>query len=105
MVTVADVAVSKDLSAAKIYVAAITLEQDIEARDGMVDALNDGAGYLRKLLGGRMRLRTVPTLKFFYDEVQQSGSQLSNLIDDAVSTNTTSAAEGSSVDSSSNEQR
>jgi len=99
------VAVSKDLSSAKIYVAAITLEQDIEARDGMVDALNDGAGFLRKLLGGRMRLRAVPTLKFFYDEVQQSGSQLSNLIDDAVSTNTTAAADGSTVDNRSDEPR
>ena len=36
-----------------------------------------------------MRLRSVPALKFFYDEVQQTGSALSSLIDDAVATNTT----------------
>ena len=38
-----------------------------------------------------MRLRAVPALKFFYDEVQQTGSVLSSLIDDAVATNTTDA--------------
>ena len=44
-----------------------------------------------------MRLRSVPAMKFFYDEIQQTGSELSKLIDDAVSTNTTDA-EPSSTD-------
>lgn len=92
MVTVAGVEVSSDLSNAKIYVSAFTIEAEgKDKRDEMVEALNQGGGYLRKLLGGRMRLRTVPALKFFYDEVQQTGSELSSLIDDAVATNTTAA--------------
>jgi len=32
-------------------------------------------------------------MKFFYDDVQQTGSVLSGLIDDAVATNTTAADE------------
>ena len=91
MVTVAGVEVTKDLSSAKVYVSALTIESNSEKRAEMMDALNQGGGYLRKLLGGRMRLRSVPSLKFFYDEVQESGSVLSTLIDDAVATNTTDA--------------
>lgn len=108
MVTIAGVEVSKDLSSAKVYVSAITLETETAAGEGaekqkdLVDALNQGGGFLRKLLGGRMRLRVVPALKFFYDEVQQTGSILSGLIDDAVATNTTDADEETqSVDNSS----
>lgn len=91
MVTVAGVEVSKDLSSAKVYVSAISVENEDEQRLEMIDALNQGSGYMRKLLGGKMRLRSVPSLKFFYDEVQQTGSVLSGLIDDAVASNTTAA--------------
>lgn len=92
MVTIAGVEVSKDLSSAKVYVSAFSIEAEgTEKQNDMVDALNQGGGYLRKLLGGRMRLRSVPSLKFFYDEVQKSGSVLSGLIEKAVATNTTDA--------------
>ncbi len=98
MVTVASVEVSKDLSSAKVYVSAITAEiavpeGEADPRVELVDGLNQGSGYLRKLLGGRMRLRSTPMLKFFYDDVQQTGAVLSSLIDDAVATNTTSPEE------------
>jgi len=93
MVTVAGVEVSKDLSSAKVYVSAISVEADVEARNEMVEALNQGSGYMRKLLGSKMRLRIIPSMKFFYDDVQQTGSVLSGLIDDAVATNTTAADE------------
>lgn len=92
MVTIADVEVSKDLSSAKVYVSAFTIESEgIDKRHDMIAALNQSNGYLRKLLGGRMRLRIVPSLKFFYDEVQQTGSILSSRIDEAVASNTTDA--------------
>ena len=85
MVTVAGVEVSKDLANARVFVSAFTIEgEGAEKQNDLVDALNQGSGYLRKLLGGRMRLRVVPAMKFFYDEVQQTGSALSSLIDDAV---------------------
>jgi len=75
-----------------IWLSAFTIEgEGAEKQNDLVDALNQGSGYLRKLLGGRMRLRVVPAMKFFYDEVQQTGSALSSLIDDAVATNTTDA--------------
>jgi len=50
-----------------------------------------------------MRLRSVPSLHFFYDEVQESANKLSALIDNAVLTNTTETESG--TDSATSEPR
>jgi ribosome-binding factor A len=41
---------------------------------------------LRRELGRRMHIRTVPKLEFRYDEVVEYGARLSALIDAAVAT-------------------
>ena len=46
--------------------------------------LNKAAGFLRHELGQRMLTRTVPQLRFVYDESIERGSRLSALIDQAV---------------------
>ena len=87
--TVAGVEVSKDLGHAKVYMSTFDLLSDDPAREDAIDALNKAAGYLRKRLGNTMRMRTIPHLKFYYDNVQEDAARLSTIIDDAVSTNTT----------------
>ena len=87
--TVAGVEVSKDLSNAKVYMSTFDLLSDSEERDDAITALNKAAGYLRKLLGNSMRMRMIPNLQFYYDNVQEDATRLSSIIDDAVSTNTT----------------
>lgn len=82
LVTVSGVDVTRDLAHAKVYVA--TLGAGAEASDATVTALNSAAGFLRKLLSQRLRLRTVPALHFHYDESFDRGARLSKLIDDAV---------------------
>ncbi len=89
-VTVAGVDVNRDLSQAKVFVTMIEIEGDAEAKAEAIDGLNKAAGFLRKHLSKTMRLRSVPALRFFYDEVQESANRLSALIDQAVMTNTTS---------------
>jgi ribosome-binding factor A len=83
MVTVSAVDVTRDLAHAKVFVA--VLGGDAEQTAETVEALNNAAGYLRKLLGQRLRLRTVPALHFHYDESFDRGARLSQLIDQAVS--------------------
>ncbi len=81
MVTVSAVEVTRDLAHAKVFV---TVLGDADAkRDSMV-ALTSAAGFLRHELGQRMLTRTVPQLRFVYDESIERGSQLSALIDKAV---------------------
>lgn len=82
LVTVSSVDVTRDLAHAKVFVAA--LGGSAEQSEATAGALNSAAGYLRKLLSQRLRLRTVPALHFHYDESFDRGARLSKLIDDAV---------------------
>ncbi len=82
-VTVSGVEVTRDLAHAKVYVTVLGVEG--EENDVAVEVLNRAAGFLRGALGRRMKIRTVPALKFFHDPSFDRGARLSKLIDDAVS--------------------
>ena len=75
------VEVSRDLAYARIYV---TLMGNPAERVERVAELNHAAPLLRRELGRRMRIRTVPKLEFRYDEVVERGARLTALIDAAV---------------------
>lgn len=83
MVNVTGVDVNRDLAVAKVYVSFIDDREDQAIKDA-VAALNGAAGYLRSQLASRMTMRSVPTLKFFYDATAKTGQYLSALIDRAV---------------------
>lgn len=79
MVTVADVEVTRDYSLAKVFVTVLGAEPEVSVR-----ILTGASGHLRHMLGQRLMLRTVPALKFIYDDTTQRGNHLSRLIDEAV---------------------
>lgn len=81
LISMTSVEVSRDLAYARIYV---TLVGDPTERAERVTELNHAAPLLRRELGRRMRIRTVPKLEFRYDEVVERASRLSALIDAAV---------------------
>jgi ribosome-binding factor A len=81
MVSITAVDITRDLAHAKVYVTALG---DPGERDRIVAALNQAAPRLRYELGRRMHIRTVPRLKFMYDEVVERGARLSSLIEGAV---------------------
>ena len=80
MVTILDVTVSKDLSHAKVWFDVLDAGQG----KGAEEALNHAAGFLRRELGRELKLRVTPGLRFFYDDTQLRGNELSALIDKAV---------------------
>lgn len=80
MVSIIDVEVSKDLNYAKVWFDVLMAEQGKDAEE----ALNHAAGFLRRELGRGLKLRVTPSLKFFYDDTQVRGNQMSALIDQAV---------------------
>ncbi len=82
MVTVSAVEVSRDLANAKAYVT--VLGQDGVGARETVRVLNDAAPFLRRQLAGHLTARTVPQLRFYYDESFERGARLSSLIDQAV---------------------
>lgn len=80
MVTLLEVVVSKDLAHAKVWFDVLDLEQAKQAEE----ILNHAAGFLRHELGRGLKLRVTPELKFFYDDTQRRGNELSAIIDQVV---------------------
>ena len=102
MVNITAVEVSRDLGAARVFVNFVVAKDD-EAAKAAVAVLNKAAGFLRSNLAKTMTLRTVPSLRFFYDASGERGQKLSALIDLAIAKDReqqgkdgmTEAAEGS----------
>ncbi|MFO7603077.1 MAG: 30S ribosome-binding factor RbfA [Gammaproteobacteria bacterium] len=80
-VTVQAVQASRDLSVAKVFYTVMGDDNDLAA---VQQGLEKSAGFLRRALGQRLVMRHVPSLIFKYDDSVVRGSQLSQLIDEAV---------------------
>jgi ribosome-binding factor A len=63
LITISGVDVSPDLGHAKVFVTVLECDAPADA----VAGLNSAAGFLRRQLGQRLRLRGVPELVFHYD--------------------------------------
>ena len=81
-ITLTGVEVSRDMSSARIYFS--LLSGAAEAKK-MTKSLNRAAGFLRHVLMGRVSLRTVPALRFYFDESAERGARIDSLIDQAIS--------------------
>ena len=82
MITISAVEVSRDMSVAKVYFTVLGDESHDEKQS--LKGLERASGFLRRELGHRMRLRSVPELRFHYDHSIEKGSRLSALINEAV---------------------
>lgn len=83
MVTVSGVDVSRDLSFADVYITRLGAD-DKESRQQTVETLQHAAGFLRSRLAQLIQLRSMPNLRFHYDESIERGRHLSALIDKAI---------------------
>lgn len=88
MVTVSAVRVSRDLGYAKVY---ITVLGEQSKKKESMEILNHAAGFLRRSLGQCLKLRAVPALQFVYDESFEKGMHLTNLIEQAVASDSRNA--------------
>lgn len=87
MVTVSSVEVSRDLGTAKVHYTIMGAEPG--EREDTEKALKNAASFLRRKLAPRMNTRSVPELRFYYDDSIERGAHMSALIADAVASNTT----------------
>lgn len=78
-VTLTDVELTPDYAYATVFFT--VLNGSVEESE---KALNDSAGYLRNLIFKKMRIHTVPRLRFKYDNSVERGSEISKLIDNAL---------------------
>ena len=79
LVSISDVEVSRDLAHAKVFFTVME-----SARSDTQAALDRASGFLRRELGRRMIIRSVPQLHFHYDESIKRGSRISAAIDAAL---------------------
>ncbi len=91
-VTIQEVRVVRDLSHARVFFTVLDRDQARKTEQ----ALNKAAGFLRRKLGERMILRTIPALRFEYDRSLEQGMRLSSLIEQAVA----ASGEGGETDGS-----
>lgn len=81
-VTVSGVEVARDLAHARVYMT--VLGEDSHTSTEAAGVLNGAAGFLRRELSRRVRLRTVPALTFIHDPSFDRAARLSSLIDSAI---------------------
>jgi len=76
--------VSRDLRSAKIYIS----NYNDEKRVPMIEALNSASGFIKKELGHRARLRSIPTLIFLDDSNIKYGIHMTEFINETISKDT-----------------
>lgn len=83
LVTVSHVDVTADLKYAKIYVTRLNGFDSDKAAEECLQGLNNAAGFLRKSLAKRVKLRIMPELNFRYDNSLEHGFYMDALISKA----------------------
>ncbi len=77
MTTITGVKMSKDLKNAKIYFSNTGADRNVDdAFKGFQSAL----GHIKRTLAGRLDLRYMPDLRFYYDESFDYGARIENLL-------------------------
>ncbi len=76
LVTITHVDTTSDLRFAKIFVSALDKSQEQEVMRGLKSA----SGYLRRELGGSLKLRYTPELQFVADDSIQQGAHILEML-------------------------
>ena len=77
--TITHVKVTPDLQVARVY---YTTLGDEKARRESGRALERASPFLRRHIGGRLRLKRVPRLEFFFDESVERGNRVAKILQD-----------------------
>ena len=78
LVTITDVEVNADTTQAQVYFSVLGDESD---REEAMAGLQSAAGFLRRELGQRVRLRNTPELVFHWDPSLERGERIASLLD------------------------
>ena len=78
-VTITHVDVTRDLQTARVYYRVLA---ETASRRDVARALRRAQGFLRRELGGRLRLRRAPELRFLHDDSVEQQDRLARLFDE-----------------------
>ena len=84
MVTVTAVKISPDLRNATIFITPFGINQEPDAPEKLVRALNRAAGFFRGEMARMVEMRVSPQLRFKIDESFESANRIEQLLHDPV---------------------
>ena len=79
LLSILKVDLSKDLSLCRVYVSSL---DGIDAAKSAVEGLNSAAGYVRRELGRRIKLRRSPQIQFVADDSIEHSAQINQMLHD-----------------------
>jgi ribosome-binding factor A len=85
MITLTGVEISPDLAHAKVFFTSLGGAETFAEK---MAGLERASGFLRTMLGARLKIHNVPELRFAYDESVEQGIRLTQLIEEAVASDT-----------------
>ena len=77
MTTITRVKMSRDLKIARIY---FTIYGDSQKSEAATKGFDSARGFIKRSLAGKLGLRYMPDLKFFYDDSFDYGSHIDRLL-------------------------
>jgi ribosome-binding factor A len=80
-VSLTSVDLSRDLSIARVY---FSLLNPDDSPEPVLEGLKKASGFLRAKLGGAIKVRHVPELRFIHDDSAAQSDKISQLIDSAL---------------------
>lgn len=84
-ISVTRVSTSPDLKQAKIYISVLA---DNKEKQDILEGFKSAAGFFRKELAGRLKLRYVPELSFQIDDSIEQGTKILKLIEQVTTEDT-----------------
>ena len=86
LVAITDVEVSQDLKHAKVFIGSFDVTAATEDPSEALEGLRAARGFLKRALGKRLRLRSMPELRFIEDHTERDAQKMDRLIESAVAT-------------------
>ena len=80
IISVTETDVAPDLKSAKIYIS--IFDPDENRKRNSFEIIKQNAGFLRHELAMVMRLRTIPELRFIFDESFEHGSKIDKILEE-----------------------
>ncbi len=77
MTTITNVKMSRDLRVARIYFATSGGEKSVEE---VAQGFNSARGFVKRALAGKLGLRYMPELEFFYDDSFDYGDHINKIL-------------------------
>jgi len=78
IISVTDVDVSPDLKSARVYLS--IYDNDVERKKNSFDIIVSNAGFIRHALSAELKIRTVPELRFSFDQSFEYGDKIDKLL-------------------------